>query len=161
MDDGGLLRGRRPVSQLAAQRRADTVGPINKETPFDYYDSDYHPGPLEAPIVEQPQRPPPVRQNRPNSLLNPYGNGNGDCRQKTKTIPHDKYCDLYYHTTGCDDSQSLLRSCPNGLLYTGSGRHGLIGVCDYPHNVNCGQKKKHSKLFYSSSFIFQPRLKKS
>ncbi len=88
---------------------------------------------------------------RPNSL---GGGGpgplsallNSDCRSKTRTIPHEKYCDLYYHATGCDDGQSLLRSCPNGLLYTGGGRHGLIGVCDYPHNVECPPgKERHSK----------------
>lgn len=98
--------------------------------------------------------PPPVGPNRRRFSVPPQAKPGGknnflpypsDCRTKTKTLPHEKFCDLYYTTTGCDDSQALLRSCPNGLLYTGSGRFGLIGVCDYPHNVHCGDKERHSK----------------
>eukprot|EP00094_Tigriopus_californicus_P011716 TCALIF_11320-PA protein Name:"Similar to cpg-2 Chondroitin proteoglycan 2 (Caenorhabditis briggsae)" AED:0.29 eAED:0.29 QI:0/0.2/0/0.83/0.6/0.5/6/0/405 len=68
-----------------------------------------------------------------------------NCRSKTRHRPHEKYCDLYYHTTGCDDGQALLRSCPNGLVFTGTGRPGLMGVCDYPHNVEC-QGTKHIQV---------------
>lgn len=75
-------------------------------------------------------------QKRPNLV------SSSDCRQKTRTVAHETYCDLYYTKTGCDDGQALLRSCPNGLMYTGNGRHGLIGVCDYPHNVHCPENKK-------------------
>ena len=114
-----------------AERRSDVPSPpgINKDI---YYDYDY---------ATPPRRH--VSTNR-NTLTN------SDCRVKTRTLPHEKYCDLYYHTTGCDGDQALLRSCPNGLLYTGTGRSGLIGVCDYPHNVDCIDKEKHSKFFICS-----------
>jgi len=108
-----------------AERRSDVPSQpgINKDI---YYDYDY--------------ATPPRRQvsSSRNTLTN------SDCRVKTRTLPHEKYCDLYYHTTGCDGDQALLRSCPNGLLYTGTGRSGLIGVCDYPHNVDCIDKEKHN-----------------
>lgn len=109
-----------------AERRSDIPSSgANKD--YDYYD----------------YGTPPRRHasNNRNTLTN------SDCRVKTRTLPHEKYCDLYYHTTGCDGDQALLRSCPNGLLYTKSGRSGLIGVCDYPHNVDCVEKEKHSKFF--------------
>ncbi len=123
----------------------------------DYYDDvvdDFSPPPSRGRDRDRPVIGP---RQRPNSLGGGgggHGGGpgplsallNSDCRAKTRTIPHEKYCDLYYHATGCDDGQSLLRSCPNGLLYTGGGRHGLIGVCDYPHNVECPPgKERHSK----------------
>ena len=85
---------------------------------------------------QQPRRPKPVAANAVSSY---------DCRAKTLTLPHEKYCDLYYHTTGCDDGQKLLRSCPNGLLYKDGGRSGLIGVCDYPHNIDCRGGERHSE----------------
>jgi len=122
---------RRPISStdVLSERAFLETGP-------DYiYDTDtYEP--------QQPQRPPPSSAIRSNLLSG--GGGAADCRQKTRHLPHEKYCDLYYSATGCDDGQKLLRSCPNGLLYTGSGRHGLIGVCDYPHNVDCQGREKHN-----------------
>ena len=117
-----------------AERRSDIPSSgANKD--YDYYD-----------YGTPPRRH--VSNNR-NTLTN------ADCRVKTRTLPHEKYCDLYYHTTGCDGDQALLRSCPNGLLYTKSGRSGLIGVCDYPHNVDCVEKEKHSKFL-----CLQPQLLK-
>lgn len=109
-----------------AERRSDIPSSgANKDM---YYDYDYGTPPRRH-----------VSNNR-NTLKN------ADCRVKTRTLPHETYCDLYYHTTGCEGDQALLRSCPNGLLHTGGGRSGLIGVCDYPHNVDCSEKEKHSKF---------------
>lgn len=130
------------------QTDLDNVDQLQERAFLDAYDYD--------PVDEVPQ--PNFNSLRPVSRPRPAVGGGGppkahgkrpptdsDCRSKSRTVPHEKYCDLYYHTTGCEDGQALLRSCPNGLLYTGNGRHGLIGVCDYPHNVHCGDKIKHSK----------------
>ena len=68
-----------------------------------------------------------------------------DCKAKERTLPHEKYCDHFYQLNGCDDDQAILRACPNGLVYTGNGRHGLIGVCDYPHRADCNGRERHSK----------------
>merc|ERR1711935_876137 len=107
-----------------AERRSDIPSSgANKDM---YYDYDYGTSPRRH-----------VSNNR-NTLKN------ADCRVKTRTLPHETYCDLYYHTTGCEGDQALLRSCPNGLLHTGGGRSGLIGVCDYPHNVDCSEKEKRN-----------------
>merc|ERR1711935_117407 len=107
-----------------AERRSDIPSSgANKDM---YYDYDYGTPPRRH-----------VSNNR-NTLKN------ADCRVKTRTLPHETYCDLYYHTTGCEGDQALLRSCPNGLLHTGGGRSGLIGACDYPHNVDCSEKEKHN-----------------
>merc|ERR1712008_490448 len=38
----------------------------------------------------------------------------------------------------------ILRACPNGLTYTGNGRSGLIGVCDYPHRAECVGSERHN-----------------
>lgn len=70
-----------------------------------------------------------------------------DCKTRERTLPHEKYCDHFYQLNGCSgsDDQAILRSCPNGLIYTGTGRHGLIGVCDFPHRTDCaGGKEKHN-----------------
>jgi hypothetical protein len=124
----------------ASDRRSDVspsaiAGGVKDTRPFPDYDYEYS---------SSPRRQTPKTRN---TLTN------SDCRIKTRTLPHEKYCDLYYHTTGCENDQSLLRSCPNGLLFTGNGRSGLIGVCDYTHNVDCGGKETHSEskiyIFYS------------
>ncbi len=93
---------------------------------------------------------PPVRSQPP--PLNYYQT---DCKAKERTLPHEKYCDLFYQLNGCtgSDDQAIQRSCPNGLIYTGNGRHGLIGVCDYPHRADCNGKEHYSK----SLTLFQPR----
>lgn len=135
-----------------ANRRADTVL-SSKDRAFldaaDYYDDDYS-APPAAPVLRSPGGPP---RRSGGGLVGPKLRPNqippldSDCRSKTRTRPHEKYCDLYYHVSGCEgEGQSLLRSCPNGLLYTGGGRHGLIGVCDYPHNVDCTGREKHSEF---------------
>ncbi len=144
----------------SANRRADTVGHPGKDIPdrtfldaADYYEDDYDSAPPPLPPQRNFDRDISRGSNigprpRPNSLEGPLSGllSQDNCRGKTRTAAHEKYCDLYYTSTGCDDGQSLLRSCPNGLLYTGGGRHGLIGVCDYPHNVECPPgKERHSE----------------
>jgi hypothetical protein len=66
-----------------------------------------------------------------------FGYNYRDC--KVRTLPHEEYCDVYYYQTSCNDGKAILRSCPNGLAYTGNGRNGLIGVCDYPHRSDCSK----------------------
>ena len=86
-----------------------------------------------------------------------FGYNFRDC--KVRTLPHEEYCDVYYYQTSCNDGKAVIRSCPNGLVYTGNGRNGLIGVCDYPHRADCSksiqsadgytdritEKERHSK----------------
>merc|ERR1712106_24816 len=60
--------------------------------------------------------------------------GKEACKSGAKTVGHESTCDLYYE---CYEGQGFLTSCPNGLVYANDGRFGLIGVCDYPHNVPC------------------------
>ena len=95
-----------------------------------------------------------------------FGYNYRDC--KVRTLPHEEYCDVYYYQTSCSDNKAVLRSCPNGLVYTGNGRNGLIGVCDYPHRADCtkslqsadgytdriAEKERHSKFISISLFIF-------
>jgi len=66
-----------------------------------------------------------------------FGYNYRDC--KVRTLPHEEYCDVYYYQTNCNDNKAVLRSCPNGLVYTGNGRNGLIGVCDYPFRADCSK----------------------
>ena len=70
-----------------------------------------------------------------------------DCKSRERTLPHEKYCDHFYQLNGCSgsDDQAILRACPNGLVYTGNGRPGLIDVCDYPHRTDCNSRERHSK----------------
>ena len=55
---------------------------------------------------------------------------------------HESSCDLYYD---CYEGQGFLQSCPNGLVYAMNGQFGLVGECDYPHNVNCQGRSERSK----------------
>ncbi len=92
-----------------------------------------------------------IRQGPPIQGLVAFGDERADCKPKFRTLAHEKYCDIYYEQSGCSNSkaesnQAVLRSCPNGLVYTGNGRSGLIGVCDYPHRADCDGKERHSKL---------------
>ena len=82
----------------------------------------------------QPQGPP--------TNINTFYQTN--CMAKKRTLPHEKYCDHFYQLNGCDNDQAILQLCPNGLVYTGNGRHGLIGVCDYPHKVDCNGHDRHN-----------------
>ena len=93
-----------------------------------------------------------------------FGYNYRDC--KVRTLPHEEYCDVYYYQTSCNDGKAILRSCPNGLVYTGNGRNGLIGVCDYPHRADCtksiqsadgytdriDEKQLHSKFIFKFRF---------
>ena len=144
--------------------------------------------------IRQPEREPKPSQNG-GGRLRPVSNGNELIRKgpplqgliyddggdggfgynyrdcKVRTLPHEEYCDVYYYQTSCNDGKAILRSCPNGLVYTGNGRNGLIGVCDYPHRADCSksvqsadgytdriaQKQLHSKfIFHFLYFKFQP-----
>ena len=90
-----------------------------------------------------------IRQGPPLQGLLSFGDESADCKRKYRTLPHEKYCDVYFEQSGCEGqtekTQAILRACPNGLVYTGNGRNGLIGVCDYPHRAECAGKERHSK----------------
>ncbi len=122
---------------------------------------DFGPGPLSE-IREPEYGPPPnrerVRVPQPPKRTNSYndfrsrpGSNNGGglglrgrdaCQSGAKTVGHEEQCDLYYE---CYEGQGFLTSCPNGLMYGGEGRFGLLGNCDYPHNVNCQGREGKSK----------------
>ena len=127
----------RPAAPPQAQERAY----------LDYNDyDDYSPGqvaPAASATTGERGRSPP-KQSGPS--LNQYSYQT-DCKTRERTLPHEKYCDHFYQLNGCSgsDDQAILRSCPNGLVYTGTGRNGLIGVCDYPHRSECSGAERHSK----------------
>ena len=82
-------------------------------------------------------RNPPNSNTRTSSLSGPES-----CKSRSRTVSHETACDLYYE---CYEGQGFLQACPNGLVYKNTGRNGLIGVCDYPHNVNCANREERSK----------------
>jgi len=128
-----------------AQERAylDNQG---QERAYDYNDyEDYSPGqsaPAASATTGERGRAPP-KQTGPS--LNTFAYQT-DCKSRERTLPHEKYCDHFYQLNGCSgsDDQAILRSCPNGLVYTGTGRNGLIGVCDYPHRSECSGQERHN-----------------
>jgi len=146
-------------AQLENRRR----GSVDEDTLGDYiyadYDAsnglldreperDYGPPPLaEQEVYERPPSrvrvpQPPKRTNSYNDFRSrPSNNGGGlglrgrdACQSGAKTVGHEDQCDLYYE---CYEGQGFLTSCPNGLMYGGENNFGLLGKCDYPHNVNC------------------------
>ena len=74
--------------------------------------------------------------------------GKESCKSGAKSVGHESACDLYYD---CYEGQGFLQSCPNGLVYGGDGRFGLVGECDYPHNVNCQGRPEMSEYILFSS----------
>jgi len=76
--------------------------------------------------------------------------GKEACKSGAKTVGHESTCDLYYE---CYEGQGFITSCPNGLVYANDGRFGLIGVCDYPHNVPCLGRKERSKFVFFFSVL--------
>ena len=135
----------RPAPAPQAQERAYIDNQGSKA--YDYNDyEDYSPGqaaPAASATTGERGRLPP-KQTGPS--LNTFAYQT-DCKSRERTLPHEKYCDHFYQLNGCSgsDDQAILRSCPNGLVYTGTGRNGLIGVCDYPHRSECSGQERHSK----------------
>jgi len=107
-----------------------------------YLDYDYSSEDVEYPSVNVNRDRARPQPERPPTNINTYYETN--CKAKERTLPHEKYCDHFYQLNGCDDDQAILRACPNGLVYTGNGRHGLIGVCDYPHRADCNGRERHN-----------------
>lgn len=58
------------------------------------------------------------------------------CSSGDGFYPHEQFCDYYYE---CEEGVSRLRTCPNGLAFSGRNR-GLIENCDYPHRVGCSER---------------------
>ena len=77
------------------------------------------------------------RERAPTGLV-----GKESCKSGAKSVGHESSCDLYYD---CYEGQGFLQSCPNGLVYAMNGQFGLVGECDYPHNVNCQGRPERSK----------------
>lgn len=132
------------------------IGGVDEDV-YEYDDYIYSnalpPLPSEPLIPQQPPPgPPPPSRNRiisPPVQRNKFGPNRGNqrgssttnligkdsCRERdVKSAAHESACDLYYD---CYEGQGFLQSCPNGLVYNRDGRFGLIGRCDYPHNVDC------------------------
>merc|ERR1711874_330940 len=98
-----------------------------------------------CPLEPTRGRPPVIPKRNPNpynfknDLRRPQKGGQGPsgpdgCRSGAKNVAHESQCDLYYE---CFGDQGFIQTCPNGLMYNGGGAFGLLGPCDYPHNVNC------------------------
>merc|ERR1711923_231925 len=106
-------------------------------------------------IVEPPRgRIPSLTQRKQYANGNGYNNynqgprpssqnliGKEACKSGAKTVGHESSCDLYYE---CYEGQGFLTSCPNGLVYSNNGNFWLIGVCDYPHNVDCRGREERN-----------------
>ena len=73
--------------------------------------------------------------------------GKEACQSGAKSTAHESACDLYYD---CYEGQGFLQQCPNGLVFAGDGRFGLIGECDYPHNIPCSGRGERSKYSHSN-----------
>ena len=110
--------------------------------------------PLSSLDPPRDRRPPVLPKRNPspynfkNDLRRPQSGGLGPtgadgCRSGVKTAAHESQCDLYYE---CYGDQGFIQQCPNGLMYNGGGAFGLLGPCDYPHNVNCYEREGRSKL---------------
>ena len=107
-----------------------------------------------VPLEPTRGRPPVIPKRNPNpynfknDLRRPQKGGQGPsgpdgCRSGAKNVAHESQCDLYYE---CFGDQGFIQTCPNGLMYNGGGAFGLLGPCDYPHNVNCYDREGRSKL---------------
>ena len=136
-------------SSAVLGQRDPQYRPQNEPDPYAqeraYLDYDYSSSEEDYPVPSQTvnrNRARPQPQGPPTSINTFYQT---DCKTKERTLPHESYCDHFYQLNGCDDDQAILRACPNGLVYTGNGRHGLIGVCDYPHRADCNGRERHSK----------------
>jgi len=155
-DSPGIRRTNRPApSSERAYADYDDYGQSNNRNINTNDEDDDHlydagaRAPVERSNGGPPASPGQFRQGPPLQGLLSFDDERADCKPKYRTLPHDKYCDVYYELAGCDsrsDSKdAILRSCPNGLVYTGNGRNGLIGVCDYPHRADCNGKERHSE----------------
>jgi len=55
---------------------------------------------------------------------------------KCRTKASKEFADVYIEERNCTSGYNqMLKACPNGLVYTGNGRSGLVSVCDYPHRA--------------------------
>merc|ERR1712154_399541 len=142
--------------RIQENRRRGSVDEDADEYVYQDYDignSIGGPGPVS--VVEPPRgRVPPSltqRKQYANSNYNNYNQpqrqsqanliGKDACKSGAKTVGHESSCDLYYE---CYEGQGFITSCPNGLVYATDGRFGLIGVCDYPHNVGCQGREERN-----------------
>ena len=73
---------------------------------------------------------------------------------RCRTLPHPDYADVYFEERNCTSgSGRLVKACPNGLVYTGNGRNGLVSVCDYPHRASWSfGRERHSKSCHFPPF---------
>jgi len=106
-------------------------------------------------VIDDTQRrvvadsPPPNRQRQPAPYIPRYqrrpelliGKKSCGAESKPRTVGHEKQCDVFYE---CYEGQGFLQKCPNGLVYAGEQQFGLIGSCDYPHNVDCRAREERN-----------------
>jgi len=67
--------------------------------------------------------------------------GKEACASGANSVGHESACDLYYE---CYEGQGFLKTCPNGLVFNVNSNFGLIGKCDYPHNVDCDRRSERN-----------------
>ena len=74
---------------------------------------------------------------------------------RCRTVPHPDYADVYFEERNCTSgSGRLVKACPNGLVYTGNGRNGLVSVCDYPHRASWSFGRERHSEFVLLLFLF-------
>merc|ERR1711971_686970 len=136
--------------RIQENRRRGSVDEDTEEYIYQDYDVGNGIGPgvsiVDPPRGRVPQRKPFSNSNSYNYNQPPRPSqqnliGKEACKSGAKTVGHESQCDLYYE---CYEGQGFITSCPNGLVYNNDGRFGLIGVCDYPHNVGCQGREERN-----------------
>ena len=65
------------------------------------------------------------------------------CPEKNGFFPDPEQCDLYYE---CVNDVAVLKLCPDGLMFDDSTT--IDALCDYPFNVECGDREYVRKLYF-------------
>ena len=68
------------------------------------------------------------------------------CHTRSREVGDATYCDRYWKINECEDQESVLHDCPNGLVWVGNNR-GISDGCDYPwrYPTMCNGKDLASK----------------
>lgn len=75
-------------------------------------------------------------------LFSVIAQDNFKCPDDFGFYPHSTSCDKYYK---CDNNESELKTCGNGLAFDASDSKYLTENCDYIHNVDCTDRPNLGK----------------
>jgi hypothetical protein len=74
-----------------------------------------------------------------------------ECRSNRDFLPDPNQCDKYYE---CTENGPQERLCPDGLVFDDT--RGGVERCDYPFNVDCGQRLDLRESTSSLRLIIKP-----